>query len=389
MLMGIGEGTIESAIDALDGTVPSLADDADFAAAWSRLPSARLGAAWMDLSVYGSFLELGMMMAEGEVGMGLPVSVEDIAAMMPTEMVASLVAEDDRLTLEMLMTPGEMTPEMAVGDSELAMSFPADTQVYIEMRELGAAIEAGVTEMTDMLAAQAEAMPDDGTMGMGGLGELEAILGEDSPWAMQLGAPIPEFLDFVGDASVGAGLSSDGLWLGIAGEVVDGPAAVERMDNLMQMLQMFTMMMEDEGISFETADVAGVEVTSIILPMDAMMAEGGVPLGLGDSIDVALTDSTLLIGLGDFVESAILSDGTDSLGSSEAYVDALGDDTVNSGSMYVDIGSLVQFLDPLLAMTTPEWAEIAPYAAGFDRMIAVGTADDEVMRSRMTVIVGQ
>ena len=157
-------------------------------------------------------------------------------------------------------------------------------------------------------------MPDDGTMGMGGLGELEAILGEDSPWAMQLGAPIPEFLDFVGDASVGAGLSSDGLWLGIAGEVVDGPAAVERMDNLMQMLQMFTMMMEDEGISFETADVAGVEVTSIILPMDAMMAEGGVPLGLGDSIDVALTDSTLLIGLGDFVESAILSDGTDSLG---------------------------------------------------------------------------
>jgi hypothetical protein len=55
----------------------------------------------------------------------------------------------------------------------------------------------------------------------------------------------------------------------------------------------------------------------------------------------------------------------------------------------MNISSLLDALDPMLSMMAPEWEMIAPYAAGLDRMIVVGTADDEVLRARMTAIVGQ
>jgi hypothetical protein len=57
--------------------------------------------------------------------------------------------------------------------------------------------------------------------------------------------------------------------------------------------------------------------------------------------------------------------------------------------MYMNLGSLVAALDPMLAMMAPEWSEIAPYAAGLDRMIVVPNQDDEVASARMTVIAGQ
>jgi hypothetical protein len=161
------------------------------------------------------------------------------------------------------------------------------------------------------------------------------------------------------------------------------------MTSLMTILRMFLLQGEDQGLSMESSDVGGVEVTTITLPIDETLAQSGLPISVGNSIDVALDGDTLLIGLGDFVESAILSDGTDSLGSSAGYVDALADDTVNSGVMYLNISSLLAAVDPMLSMMAPQWADIEPYATGLDRMIVVGTADDEVVGARMTIITGQ
>jgi hypothetical protein len=41
----------------------------------------------------------------------------------------------------------------------------------------------------------------------------------------------------------------------------------------------------------------------------------------------------------------------------------------------------------MLSMMSPEWTEIAPYATAFDRFVVVGTAADDVISARMTVIV--
>ena len=71
---------------------------------------------------------------------------------LPKDLTASLVAESDRLTLEMMVTPGDDMPPEVLGDSDLAMSFPADTQVYLETRELGATIESGLNSVAQVLA---------------------------------------------------------------------------------------------------------------------------------------------------------------------------------------------------------------------------------------------
>lgn len=384
MLLASGEETMASVIDALDGSAPSLADSEAFSDAWSRLPDARLGGAWVDLTSFSSVLDMAAMMAEGQVGVDL--STAGLAGMLPRDMTASLVAADDRVTLEVLVSPGEGSPQMTMSESDLAMSFPADTQVYIETRELGAAVQAALDQLVELLAAQD---PESDPMLGSGFSEIEVLFGEESPLTAMLGVPLPEFLDFVGDASIGAGLSSDGLWLGIAAQVADEAAAQERLTSVTTILRLLLMQEADAGIGIETSDVGGVEVTSISLPLDAALAESGLPLSVGDTIDVALAGDKLLIGLGDFVESALLAEGSDSLGTSAGYTDALAGETVNAGVMYMDLGSLLAALDPMLSMMAPEWTELAPYAAGLDRMVVVNSADDEFVRSRMTMIVGQ
>lgn len=389
MLFSNDADQLKAAIDVLDGNAPSLADDADFMAAFSRVPAARLGAAYVDLQAFGGLIDSAGSMASGQVGMELPLG--DIAAMLPLNMVAYLAAENDRLTLEAFMTPGDMTPDVPVGESDLANVFPADTQLYIELRELGSMVETGLTGVAELMAEQQALAPadggDDGVLG--DLSDLDMLFSEDSPITSMLGVPLTQFLDVVEDAGIGAGMSSDGLWLGIAGELSDEALGATRMGKIATMVTLFGGDPAETGISISTDMVGDVEVTTFTLPMEEMVAGSGLSISVGDTISMAVADSTLLIGLGDFVQSVLASDGSDSLGSSAGYIDALGEDTVNGGVIYADISSLLTELDPMLQMMSPEWAEIAPYATGLDRMIAVATADDEVVGARMSIIVGQ
>jgi hypothetical protein len=391
MLIGTGQEMVQSSIDVLDGSAPSLAQDPDFQTAWGRLPAARLGAVYMDLAPLAGLLDMATMMAGAQTGIALPS--DDLAALLPKDMAGSLVAERDRLNLEILVSPpeGEATDTSNMRESDLAMSFPGDTQVYLEMPDFGAGFQSTVEQAVATLEAQDMGAMDD-SLGMGGdlgLGDIDALIGEESPITALLGAPLPEVFDFAGDMGVGAGLSSDGLWLGIAADVVDMDAAGERVASIMTVLRMFLLGEETEGVDMATSEVAGVEVTTITLPIDQAMAESGLPLAVGDSIDIALTDDQLLIGLGDFVENAIVADPADSLGANAGYMDALAGDTVNAGVTYVNVGSLLAALDPMLAMIGPEWEMVAPYATAVDRMIVVPSVDDEVSRARLSVIVGQ
>jgi hypothetical protein len=279
-------------------------------------------------------------------------------------MVAYLVAEPDRLTLEALITPSEAMAAVPVGESVLSDVFPADTQLYLEARDLGTTIAGAVT-------AGLSAAGDEGAAEMAPLEDM-------------LGAPLPEFLSFIGDAGIGVGLSAESLWLGIAAETTDEAVATERVDRLLSLLQLFATD-PDSGISVETQTVGGTEVTVITLPLDS--AEMGLPFDVGQTVSVAVADGRLLIGTGDFVTTALSQDPAGSLGGSEGWTDAIGADTTSSGVIYANIGSLLAQLDPLLSMMAPDWAEIAPYATALDRFVAVGTAEDDVIRGRMTIIV--
>lgn len=357
---------VKASVDILDGSAPSLAANADFVSAFSRLPAGRLGAAYMNLQSFGSILDMAGMMAAGQTGVDMPTA--DLAAMLPTDMSAYLAAADDRMTLEAFITPGEGTPAIAVGESELATLFPADTQLYIETRELGTTVENALASLFQMMEEDA----------MEQVAPIESMLGE----------PLPTFLDFVADAGVGAGLSSDGLWLGIAAEVTDEEVAAERVERIMSIVRLLGSG-ADAGIAIDETTVGDTEVTVVTVPLDAAMASSGLPISVGDTISIAIDDGTLLIGTGDFVESALTGNSAGSLGASAGYTDALAGETVNTGVLYANVGSLLAAIDPMISMMVPEWADIQPYATALDRMIAVGTADEDVIGARMTVIVNQ
>jgi hypothetical protein len=357
---------VKAGIDALEGTSPSLADDPDFTAAFSRLPSARLGAAYMDLQSFGSFIDLASMAAAGQTGVALPM--DDLAALLPMNMAAYLAADSDRMTLEAFITPSEGTPEVLVGESELAGLFPADTQIYIETRELGGTLQTTLEGLLTMMDEETSQQ----------LAPIESMLGE----------PLPSFLDFVSDAGIGAGLSSDGLWFGMAAEVTDEATAATRVERIMSIIRLLGAGAET-GITIDEVPLDDHKVTVITVPLDEATAGSGLPIQVGDTISVAVANDSLLIGTGDFVENALTQSGVDSLGASAGYTDALAGDTVNSGVLYANVSALLTAIDPMISMMVPEWAEIQPYATGLDRMIAVGTGDDEVVSTRMTVIVNQ
>jgi hypothetical protein len=367
VLMAPTVDLVKTGIDVLEGEAPSLADDADFSKAWARVPAAHVVAAYMDFESLAPLMDMASQAAAGETGM--TIDLEGLGEQLPTDMVAYLIAEADRMTLEAFITPSEQTPGMAVGESDLATLFPADTQLYVETRELGATLE-------------------------GALGGLLATMDEQTaadmaPLEDMFGVPLPELLDFVSDAGVGASLTSDGIGLGIAAEVTDEALAEDRVERILSIVRLLGAGLGGEDvpeISVDETVIGDTDVTTITLPIEEVTG-GELPITVPDTLSVAISDGTLLIGLGDFVENALTQDEADSLAASPAYVDALGEDTSNSGLVYANVGSFLGMIDPLLAMMAPEWEDIAPFATALDRFIAVGTVDEDVISARMSVIV--
>jgi hypothetical protein len=111
LLIGTSTELVQSSIDTLAGTSPSLAASEAYTTAVSRLPTARLAAVYMDSAAMGDLVSGSMSMAGGS-GMSLPTG--DLAAMLPTSMVAALSAASDRLTLDVHVTPGAGTPTVAM-----------------------------------------------------------------------------------------------------------------------------------------------------------------------------------------------------------------------------------------------------------------------------------
>ncbi|MFV2062674.1 MAG: DUF3352 domain-containing protein [Chloroflexota bacterium] len=353
---------VKVGIDVLDGNTASLAEDEQFATAFARVPSGHLAAVYMNLQSFGSLIELAGSAAPGPLGSD--AITEDLLAQLPIDMTAYLSASSDRLTLEAFITPSEAMPSLAMGESDLATLFPADTQLYVETRELGSLLELSLTGLLDQLEEEQAA--------------------QMAPFESMLGTPLPSFFDFIADASVGASLNSDGLWVGIAAEVNDEATAATRVERLLTLIRLVGS--QGSGISITEASVGDATVTTITLPIDDIAGGAGMPIDIGDTISIAVADGTLLIGTGDFVTDALAQEAVGSLALSPGYADALGDDTANAGVLYANISALLTEIDPLIGFMVPEWSDIQPYATGIDRLIAVGSVD-EVISTRISVIV--
>ena len=363
LVLGTSPDLVRTAIDVLAGEAPSLAEQAGFSTAFARVPAGHLAAAYVDFASFRGLIEAAM--AQGDPAMAEMMGA-GMLDQLPLDMSMHLVAGPDALTLQAYITPapGSTTPGM--GESDLAQRFPDSTQLFLETRELGAALESGLSQLLTMAQE----------------GDAESIAGIEE----LLGEPLPTFFDFVGDAALGAALSDGQLRLGLAAEVSDEEIAAERIDRLLGFIRLAASGGDGE-VAVTESEVDGVTVTSIAFPAEA--AGGDLPVDIGDSLSVALAEGILYLGLGDFVSQALDQDAATSLGSAAGYLGALAEETSNGGVVYVDVGALIESLDPLLTMMVPGWAEVQPWVAGLDRFVAVGRADEEVISARLSLYVAR
>jgi len=354
---------VKAGLDVLSGAAPSLAASEDYQAAAARVPEGHIAQAYMNLSSFGDLITLGLQ-AAGPQAAG--VFTPDMLEQLPTDMIAYLAAGPDTMTIEAFITPGMATEPMLVGESDLATAFPASTQVYFETRELGAGIATGLSTLLESLP------PEDAAQ----LAPFEDMLGTD----------ITEFFDFMGDTAVGASLADDALWVGIVSDVTDNTVAATRLERILSLVRLLGAGAE-AGISLEEEVVNGATVTTITLPVEEVTGDVPLPFDIGETVTVAVADGQFLLGTGDFVATSLGLDEVDSLALNPGYVDALGDDTTNSGVMYAAVGDLLMTIDPLLSLMVPEWTDVSPWVQGLDRFIAVGGTDDDVISTRMTLHV--
>lgn len=363
ILFSQSDELIKASLDTLAGDAPSLADQESYATAAARVPDGHLALAYMDLTSFGDLIDLGLA-AAGEAGSELVA--QDLIDQLPRDLIAYVAAGPDTITVEAFITPGAESPVIATGESDLATQFPGSTQIYIETREFGSVVKTGLSQL------------------------LESIPAEDAqslaPFEDMLGVDLASYLDFLGDTAVGASLDDSGLWLGIIGDVADESLATTRLDRILSLVRLFGVG-ADAGISIEEEEVAGTNVTTITLPTEGLTEGSGLPVPIGDTISIAVADGRFLLGTGDFVVNSLELEDVDSLALSPGYADALGDNTDNAGVLYANIGGLMSTIDPLLAFTVPDWAEVRPWVIGLDRFVAVGSADDEVISTRMTLFV--
>jgi hypothetical protein len=354
---------VKAGLDTLAGNNPSLADSENYAAAAARVPDGHLAQAYIDLSSFGDLIAVGVQ-AAGPQAAGLVT--QDLLDQLPTDMIAYLAAGDSTMTVEAFISPGATTPTMPVGESDLASAFPATAQVYFETRELGAGIGTGLTTLL-------ESLPPEDAAQLAPIGDM-------------LGTDVTQFLDFLGDTAVGASLTDNALWVGIVSDVTDEATATTRLERGLSLVRLLGAGAET-GISIEEEDVNGTNVTTITLPVEQVAGDVPLPFDIGDTISVAVADGRFLLGSGDFVATSLALDEVDSLALSPGYVDALADDTANSGVLYANIGDLIMTIDPLLGLMVPQWSDVSPWVGGLDRFIAVGGTDDEVISTRMTLHV--
>ena len=381
---------VKAAIDVLDGTVASLADDPDFSTAFARVPSGRLGAAYVDVQSFGSLLDLAAGMAAGETGVDLPIA--DLAAMLPTDMVMYLAAEPDRLDLEVIVTPGEATPTLPLGESELASLFPADTQVYVEARELGAAIESALDGLVEVIAASPR-MPGDGMATWAGWATSPT-----SRRSSARRAPSPAC------SAACRCRSSSTSWSTPASAPASAPTACGSASPPRSPTRLSPGARErhhrphpgsrrrprrdrrqrrDRDGRRRGGHQRSCCRSTRCWPSRACPSAWATP-----SASPSLTATCCS---GSATSSSRPWQALGRLARRERGLPRRPSPTTiaNAGLRYVNVSALLAELDPMLSFMLQDWTDIAPYATGVDRLVAVGTADDEVISSRMTVIVNQ
>ena len=121
--------SIESSLDILAGSTPSLAQDPGFASAWAGLPSDRLAAFYADGTQLRTALQA--QLSSGGTAASTAMVADGLLGLIPDHFVGALRADADHVTALVQAQPNASAPPMAVRATDLAAHMPASALAYV------------------------------------------------------------------------------------------------------------------------------------------------------------------------------------------------------------------------------------------------------------------
>jgi hypothetical protein len=338
---------LKRALDVKSGDQAGLAKDAFVSQQLAALHSDRLAAFYYD---YGSALDS----LPSELS-GLPAGcLDDITNAARIKMIGEVRAEDDHLAVTMRsQIPTGTNIPAAPGNkrSTLLAVMPASTVAYLEARQVGAGIDAVISQLLTCVGGS-EAGFDPR--------QIEQILGTS----------LDSYFDFLSDTGI-AITSEDGKFgAGLIATVDDQGVAATRVERLLSAVRLMAL---GGGVTITEEQHGEATLTVITVDAGSVIPDQDVP-----SVALTVSGGRLYIGVDDFVVDALDRAEADSLAASPRLQAALADaGTENAGLAYIDVAALRAFAESAMPAEERQQyeTEAKPFIEPVSHFILVNRTD--------------
>ena len=365
---------IVTALDAHESGSTTLSEVAEITRLTDALPTD-----WLAFGVYDMS---DLMSASLSEAAGAPAGVAEAFSSLlehqPMRGAFAVTAAGDRISMESVSEPPTGPFAVENADRGLAAEVPADSLYYADGGNLGAALAAFIGPMKEAAATQPEAAEQ--------LEMMEAALGAD----------LEELVSWIGDAALTIGWDGSQPYGGMVLVPTDVGEAQRRLDQLATFAELAAMD-ATAGITVETDDVGGTEVTTIRwadpnAAVDPMLGEA-----MSFVVQYAVTDDRALVGMGEtFVSRALELGPEEALASDPRFtesVDELGGPS-NTGVAWMDLAgtreALEAALGPMLGMMDPSGtyeSEVRDWLLPLDQIVAVTRHEGDLWVQRFALLV--
>jgi len=251
---------------------------------------------------------------------------------------------------------------------------PGDALFFADGADLGHQLTAFVSAMRAALAAQADGA---GTSEM--LDQAEAGLGAD----------LEDFVSWIGDGAVAAGITDGTPYGGLVLEAADVDAATRRFGQLKTLLQLAAQS-GGEQLSISTDTVGGVEVTTVAVKTG--MSTDAAPVPSRVVVQYAMKESTVLIGFGDqFVGRSLSIEEGASLADADRFTAAVdrfgGQDSL--GITFLDLAGLRTAVEATAGSMLPsEYVQqVKPNLEPLDYLVSVTQVESDTVVSHAGIVL--
>jgi hypothetical protein len=366
VIIGSDQAALTTSLDAHANASSSLATAGDTARLAASLPSDWLAfAAWDATDLVTQALDAA---AAGEAEM--TDAMRGMLENQPLRGAMAISAGGDRIALDVATDPPSGAFATENSDRGLADEVPGDVLVYADAANVGAALAGVVGPIKEAALESPE--------GAEQIGMIEAALGAD----------LEELVSWIGDAAIVAGITEDAPYAGILAVPDDMDAAERRLDQLTSFAGLAALD-PASGITVGSEEVGDVTVTTIEWSGAAELG-AELPVEAGAlTIELAVTDDRVLIGIGDaFVRPMLNLSGGSTLADEARFTDAVGElgGANNAGVTWIDLAGLQAAVSEMLGPMMPAPEGTDAWLGPLDAFVSVTRLDGDVLVQRAALL---